>query len=280
MHRLLSDQGCLLTDHGMYEFLNPRMAVAIAHFPNLVGLLRDRDLIYWIDAPTPRHVGNIVDAIPRASKVPVDECDRVTVLEQGVCRARIAMGDAFLSVGERMPRGYVMEITEHSGTQLGCATRTLAWVIRNAAGDVREDVPTSLVNAKVSRRKGIPDGLQIPQQRRYIRRVRAPSPSDRRADAYNLIRQVATSEGLLIHGLHHGGGTTLLPSRPPDRLDQLQAAKETELWGGHWAFAAFAGICAATAVIATASRGVRKMRPLEELQADRTRGHRRPAEPA
>jgi predicted MFS family arabinose efflux permease len=46
----------------------------------------------------------------------------------------------------------------------------------------------------------------------------------------------------------------------------LAAGLFVAAWGGQWAFAVFAGVLAVAAVVGTASRGIRTMRPLEELQ--------------
>ncbi|WP_020574134.1 hypothetical protein [Actinopolymorpha alba] len=61
--------------------------------------------------------------------------------------------------------------------------------------------------------------------------------------------RVQSATGMLAMGLNPAG--------------PLLGGALVELWGGHWAFAGFAGILAVTAIVASLSQGIRRMRPLE-----------------
>ncbi|MFD2081660.1 hypothetical protein [Actinopolymorpha cephalotaxi] len=107
--------------HCLYEFVGPGVAVAVAHVTDLLGLIGDRDLIDGVDGPTPGHVADIVDSFPWPGEVPVDENDWASVPEDGLVVSRVAMSDTFVSGGEGVTCGEVVEITEHPPTKLGSA---------------------------------------------------------------------------------------------------------------------------------------------------------------
>jgi hypothetical protein len=70
---------------------------------------------------------------------------------------------AFAPGGQPVPGSGLVQQAEHRAAACICAVRALAGVIGGLAGDVTQDVPAAVIDARVARRIGVTGGFQVCQ---------------------------------------------------------------------------------------------------------------------
>ena len=79
-----------------------------------------------------------------------------------------------------------MQIPEHHGPACVGAGRALAGMIGGPAGNVGQDVPAAVIDAKVTRRVRVARRFQVAEQPRGGVTARVPDAADRATDAHDL----------------------------------------------------------------------------------------------
>jgi hypothetical protein len=187
VERLCRGYQRLTTNNRLDQLVGQDFSVSVAQLTKVAGLVDDRHPSQRLDAPGPRHVGQVVEPLTRPGRVPVDERHRPALLADGVERAGIAVNDALVAERPRMPGGRVMQPPQHPSGLPVRAGGSLAGMICRLTWDVGQDVAAMLVDAQVPRCVGKASRLEVAQQARDLLRAMPASAAHCLADPYDVL---------------------------------------------------------------------------------------------
>jgi len=121
------------------------------------------------------------------------------VLKDGVERARVTVDHAFAASGQRMAGRDLVQAAQYRAAACVRAVRALAGVIGRPAGDVTQDVPAAVIDAKKARRIGVTGGFQIRQDPGGEPAASIPGATDGITDPDDFQGVAAAAQRLLNH---------------------------------------------------------------------------------